>query len=182
MARDEARHVGALDLVTTVLDEEGMLDQPSPISLDDATIVRLRELLDAIAARRRPRDPIERALDIALEVEETELEDLVCDLLKAVQTHASTTMPAAAGPRPGRPQLHDRTVLRTTRRCSSAATRWLIVTPRPCATLRSDSAFPIPEEQTPKPHAGFGLPVVRRKNEIAKPRNGFRSPCSRTEV
>ena len=31
MARDEARHVGALDLVTTVLDFEGMLDQPSPV-------------------------------------------------------------------------------------------------------------------------------------------------------
>ena len=36
MARDEARHVGALDLVATVLDFEGMLDRPSPVALDDA--------------------------------------------------------------------------------------------------------------------------------------------------
>src|SRR5437016_7615043 len=45
MARDEALHVGALDLVSTVLDFEGVLDRHSPISLEDATIVRLRELL-----------------------------------------------------------------------------------------------------------------------------------------
>ena len=44
MARDEARHVGALDLVSTVLELEGKLDQPSPVSLDDSTIVRLRDL------------------------------------------------------------------------------------------------------------------------------------------
>ena len=31
MARDEARHVGALDLVSTVLELEGKLDVPSPI-------------------------------------------------------------------------------------------------------------------------------------------------------
>ena len=30
---------------TTVLDQEEMLDKPSPISLEDATIVRLRALL-----------------------------------------------------------------------------------------------------------------------------------------
>jgi hypothetical protein len=83
MARDEARHVGALDLVSTVLDFEGMLDKPSPIPLDNSTIVHLRELLDRHS--RAGEVPIERALEIALEVEETELEDLVGDLLKAVE-------------------------------------------------------------------------------------------------
>jgi rubrerythrin len=83
MARDEARHVGALDLVSTVLEFEEKLDQPSPVSLEHATIVRLRALLDR---HRRAADvPIARALEIALEVEETELEDLVGDLLKAVE-------------------------------------------------------------------------------------------------
>jgi len=83
MARDEARHVGALNLVETVLELEGMLDKPSPVSLENSIIVRLRALLDK---HSRPRDiPIELALEIALEVEETELEDLVGDLLKAVQ-------------------------------------------------------------------------------------------------
>jgi len=85
MARDEARHVGALDLVTTVLDQEEMLDKPSPISLEDATIVRLRALLQKAQADAKPGIKLERALEVALEVEETELEDLVSDLLKALQ-------------------------------------------------------------------------------------------------
>ena len=86
MARDEARHVGALDLVTTVLDQEAMLDEPSPISLEDATIVRLRALLEKSQRDAVPAIALDRALEIALEVEETELEDLVSDLLKALQT------------------------------------------------------------------------------------------------
>ncbi len=85
MARDEARHVGALDLVTTVLDQESMLDKPSPISLEDATILRLRALLDKAQRDAAPGIALDRALEIALEVEETELEDLVSDLLKALQ-------------------------------------------------------------------------------------------------
>ena len=86
MARDEARHVGALDLVTTVLDQEAMLDKQSPISLEDATIVRLRGLLEKSRRDAAPGITLERALRIALEVEETELEDLVSDLLKALQS------------------------------------------------------------------------------------------------
>ena len=46
MARDEARHVGALDLVSTVLEIEGMLDGPSPISLARPTILKLRAMLE----------------------------------------------------------------------------------------------------------------------------------------
>jgi len=86
MARDEARHVGALDLVTTVLDQEAMLDKQSPISLEDATIVRLRGLLEKSRRDAAPGITLEGALRIALEVEETELEDLVSDLLKALQS------------------------------------------------------------------------------------------------
>ncbi|HEY6419600.1 MAG TPA: hypothetical protein VIX59_11395 [Candidatus Binataceae bacterium] len=85
MARDEARHVGALDLVSTVLELEGSLDKPSPISLEDSTIVRLRALLEKYHRAAGAKMPVEQALAIALEVEETELEDLVADLLKAVQ-------------------------------------------------------------------------------------------------
>ena len=85
MARDEARHVGALDLVTTVLDQESMLDKACPISLEDATILRLRALLEKAQRDAAPGIPLERALEIALEVEETELEDLVSELLKALQ-------------------------------------------------------------------------------------------------
>src|SRR5258708_21903915 len=85
MARDEARHVGALDLVTTVLDQEGMLDKQSPISLEDATIVRLGGLLEKSRRDAAPGITLQRALKIALEVEETELEYLLSDLLQSLQ-------------------------------------------------------------------------------------------------
>ncbi|HUO05297.1 MAG TPA: hypothetical protein VMU16_08875 [Candidatus Binataceae bacterium] len=86
MARDEARHVGALDLVITVLEQEGTLDKQCPISLEDATIVRLRELLTKFQQEAVNPIPLERALEMALELEETELEDVVSELLKALQT------------------------------------------------------------------------------------------------
>jgi hypothetical protein len=87
MARDEARHVGALDLVSTVLDFEGVLDRPSPIPLLAETIERLRKLLEHYLGEPDSAFEIERALAIAVEVEETELEDMVGDLLKALQEH-----------------------------------------------------------------------------------------------
>ena len=85
MARDEARHVGALDLVSTVLEIDGLLDRPSPISLEDSTILKLRAMLERFHREAGPGLKIPRALAMALEVEETELEDLVAELLKAVQ-------------------------------------------------------------------------------------------------
>jgi rubrerythrin len=85
MARDEARHVGALELVSTVLEFEGVLDQPSPIAVQAEVIARLRALLESHLKEETAALPLERALAIALEVEETELEDLVGDLLKALQ-------------------------------------------------------------------------------------------------
>ncbi len=85
MARDEARHVGALDLVRTVLEIEDKLDASSPISLEDSTIVKLRTMLERFHREAGAGLKIDRALAMALEVEETELEDLVAELLKAVQ-------------------------------------------------------------------------------------------------
>ncbi len=46
----------------------------------------MRALLEKSQSDARPGIKLERALEIALEVEETELEDLVSDLLKALQT------------------------------------------------------------------------------------------------
>jgi hypothetical protein len=86
MARDEARHVGALALVTSVLEVEGMLDGPSMVLLDDSAFDRLHSLLSRYWAETEQSSiSLERALAIAVEIEETELEDLVGDLLKAIQ-------------------------------------------------------------------------------------------------
>lgn len=85
MARDEARHVGALELVSTVLGFEDKLEQQSPVSLENATIVRLRNLLDQ-HGKGDPEPPsLTHALAIAVDIEETEVEDLVGDMLKALQ-------------------------------------------------------------------------------------------------
>jgi hypothetical protein len=87
MARDEARHVGALDLVTAVLDLEGVLDAPSPVVLEEATVARVSSILERGAQQAEGGIAIEQALGLALEIEETELEDKVGDLLKALQQH-----------------------------------------------------------------------------------------------
>jgi hypothetical protein len=85
MARDEARHVGALDLVSSVLELEGVLDKPSPIATRAEDIQRLRALLSRYLSQPADSLILERALTIALEVEETELEDMVGDLLRALK-------------------------------------------------------------------------------------------------
>jgi len=85
MARDEARHVGALHLVSTVLELEGVLDQSSPIAMRAEDIERLRALLGRCLSQPAETLVLERALAIALEVEETELEDMVGDLLRALK-------------------------------------------------------------------------------------------------
>ncbi len=87
MARDEARHVGALDLVTSVLELEDVLDKQSPVVLEEATVTKLGAILERGVRAAESGINIEQALGLALEVEETELEDKVGDLLKALQQH-----------------------------------------------------------------------------------------------
>jgi hypothetical protein len=85
MARDEARHVGALGLVATVLELEGVLDNPSPVPVQASEMARLREIIERYMALPDSVFPIQRTLAIAVEIEESELEDLVGDLLQALQ-------------------------------------------------------------------------------------------------
>ena len=85
MARDEARHVGALALVTSVLELEGLLDRASMVIVDDAAFEHLENLLDRHRAAADDSITLGRALAIAVEIEETELEDLVGEMLKAIQ-------------------------------------------------------------------------------------------------
>jgi hypothetical protein len=86
MARDEANHVGALTLVSTVLECEGLLEQPSPFAIEDETVRRLRAVLQSGMAEAAGAGlTIEHALAVALEVEESEIEDRVGELLKAIK-------------------------------------------------------------------------------------------------
>jgi hypothetical protein len=85
MARDEANHVGALTLVSTVLECEGLLEQASPFSLEDDLVRRLRAGLRPGADVAGPALAMERALAVALEIEESEIEDRVGELLKAIK-------------------------------------------------------------------------------------------------
>jgi hypothetical protein len=85
MARDEARHVGALGLVATVLELEGIIDDASPVPVQVAEMTRLRDAIEHYMAQPDSAFTIEHALAIAVEVEESELEDLVGDLLQALQ-------------------------------------------------------------------------------------------------
>lgn len=85
MARDEANHVGALTLVSTVLECEGLLEQPSPFAMEDETVRRLRALLEQARSNAAAGLGMEQALAVALEVEESEIEDRVGELLKAIK-------------------------------------------------------------------------------------------------
>jgi len=85
MARDEANHVGALTLVSTVLECEGLLEQPSPFAMEDETVRRLRTLLEQAQTNAAAGLGMEQALAVALEVEESEIEDRVGELLKAIK-------------------------------------------------------------------------------------------------
>lgn len=85
MARDEGRHVGALGLVAAVLELEGVIDGPSPVPVRTEELTHLGTIIDQYMAEPDSAFSIERTLAIAVEVEESELEDLVGDLLQALQ-------------------------------------------------------------------------------------------------
>jgi hypothetical protein len=74
-----------LGLVATVLELEGVIDDPSPVPVQAAEMSRLREIIERYMAQPDASFPIERTLAIAVEIEESELEDLVGDLLQALQ-------------------------------------------------------------------------------------------------
>jgi hypothetical protein len=85
MARDEARHVGALELVETMLQLRGVSDRVDPSVFDQSAVTRSRKLLEKAANESKAALSIQRALEIALEIEESELEDVVGSLLRSVK-------------------------------------------------------------------------------------------------
>jgi len=88
MARHEAGHLGALALVESMLESEPALAQNSKVWFDPATVVRLRSLLSAYSREVVKGVSIERAFEMAIDVESSELEDVVVELLQVVKEKA----------------------------------------------------------------------------------------------
>jgi hypothetical protein len=85
MARHEAGHCGALTLVESLLESDPTLVGDRKVWFDDTTVARLRGLLGAYIKEARRGVAVERALTMALDIESSELEDVVVDLLQVVK-------------------------------------------------------------------------------------------------
>lgn len=85
MARHEAGHYGALALVESMVKHDPNLGVGSKVWFDEATVVRLRSLLTAYLREAREPVTIDRALEMALDIESSELEDVVVELMHVVK-------------------------------------------------------------------------------------------------
>lgn len=85
MARHEAGHFGALALVESMIQNDPKLTIDQKLWFDDVTVVRLRSLLNAYLREAKQPVSIERALEMAIDLESSELEDLVADLMQVVK-------------------------------------------------------------------------------------------------
>lgn len=85
MARHEAGHFGALALVESMIANDPHLEVGRKVWFDDVTVVRLRSLLAAYQREAQAPVTIERALEMAIDLESSELEDVVVDLMHVVE-------------------------------------------------------------------------------------------------
>jgi len=85
MARHEAGHFGALALVESMIENDPKLGIGQKVWFDEVTVVRLRSLLSAYLREARKTVSVERALEMAIDLESSELEDVVVDLMQVVK-------------------------------------------------------------------------------------------------
>ncbi|MBM4243992.1 MAG: hypothetical protein FJ148_09275 [Deltaproteobacteria bacterium] len=85
MARHEAAHCGALMLVDCILRNDPDLGGETKVLFDTSTGIRLRSLLAGYRRELRRGVTRERAFEMAVDLESSELEDVVVDLLQVVQ-------------------------------------------------------------------------------------------------
>jgi hypothetical protein len=85
MARHEAAHCGFLTLVETVIESDREVAR-TRVSFDPTIVTRLRSLLTAYLREARGKISLERAFEMAVDLEASELEDLVADMLKVVKS------------------------------------------------------------------------------------------------
>jgi hypothetical protein len=85
MARHEAAHCGALMLVESFFESDPNLAGETRVLFDTSTGVRLRSLLTGYRREAKRGVAVERALEMALDLEGSELEDVVVELLQVVK-------------------------------------------------------------------------------------------------
>ena len=86
MARHEAGHCGALALVESMVDTDPRAAK-TRVWFDPTTVTRLRSLLTAYGRESRGGGvTLERALEMAIDLEASELEDVVVDMMKVVKS------------------------------------------------------------------------------------------------
>lgn len=88
MARHEAGHLGALHMVESILESEPDLAENAKVWFDPSTVVRLRSLLSVYNREAAKGISIERAFEMAIDIEGSELEDVVVELLHVVREKA----------------------------------------------------------------------------------------------
>jgi rubrerythrin len=87
MARHEAGHCGALALVESIVESDPARAETTKVWFDEATVRRLRSLLTAYLRELRGGEvTLERAFEMALDVEGSELEDVVVEMLSVVRS------------------------------------------------------------------------------------------------
>jgi rubrerythrin len=86
MARHEAGHVGALTLVDAIIKTDPERAEDTRVLFDQGTITRLRALLRAYQREVQQGVTAERAFEMAVDIEASELEDLVVDMLSVVRS------------------------------------------------------------------------------------------------
>ena len=86
MARHEAAHCGFLSLVEGIIEADPETAARTRVWFDPSTAARLRALLQAYVREARGRVSLERAFAMAIDLEASELEDLVVDMLKIVKS------------------------------------------------------------------------------------------------
>lgn len=86
MARHEAGHCGALALVESMVESDPRVAGKTRVWFDPTTVSRLRSLLTAYQREARAGVTLERAFEMAIDLEASELEDVVVDMMKVVKS------------------------------------------------------------------------------------------------
>ena len=86
MASHEAGHCGALALVESIVQTDPERGEDAKVWLDDATVSRLRALITAYTREvKTEKVSLERAFEMTIDLEASELEDVVMDMMKVVK-------------------------------------------------------------------------------------------------